>query len=223
MRDLAQNNCDLQVVIEYKPRGPRTHMLLGSAAKTILGIHRMNVANFGVLQVFGHALFGGESSPSPPSCSRCVDQYEPVCCLEDPDFSRFAETPPELSIACCVGCLALTSKLARAHDGTRAGPALRRPPALLVIKSPWEAPYGLSARELHVLNGLAQRASNQRIASERSYLVRTVTTHVERILVKLDKNVQERPPRRLGEGFLHLHLMATLPVSPGPRFFGAPA
>lgn len=63
MRDLAQNNCDLQVVIEYKPRGPRTHMLLGSAAKTILGIHRMNVANFGGLQVFGHALFGGESSP----------------------------------------------------------------------------------------------------------------------------------------------------------------
>ena len=63
-------------------------------------------------------------------------------------------------------------------------------PPLLVIKSPWEAPYGLSARELHVLNGLAQRASNQRIASERLISVRTVTTHVERILVKLGQEAR---------------------------------
>lgn len=61
MRDLAQNNSDLKFVIEYKPREPRTHMFWGSAAKTILGIQRMNVDNVGVLLDFGHALFGGES------------------------------------------------------------------------------------------------------------------------------------------------------------------
>lgn len=60
MRDLARNHPDLKFVIEYKPREPRTHMFWGSAPKTILGIHQMNVDNVGVLLDFGHALFGGE-------------------------------------------------------------------------------------------------------------------------------------------------------------------
>ena len=61
MRDLANNHKDLDFVIEYKPREPRTHMFWSSAAKTILGIQRMGVDNVGVLLDFGHALFGGES------------------------------------------------------------------------------------------------------------------------------------------------------------------
>jgi xylose isomerase len=61
MRQLAQAHPDLKFVIEYKPREPRTHMFWCSAAKTILGIQRMEVDNVGVLLDFGHALFGGES------------------------------------------------------------------------------------------------------------------------------------------------------------------
>ncbi|MDR2374775.1 MAG: TIM barrel protein, partial [Bifidobacteriaceae bacterium] len=61
MRDLARDHKDLRFVIEYKPREPRTHMFWGSAARTILGIQRMEVDNVGVLLDFGHALFGGES------------------------------------------------------------------------------------------------------------------------------------------------------------------
>jgi xylose isomerase len=61
LRDLANNHPDLRFVIEYKPREPRTHMFWSSAAKAVLSIERMGVANVGVLLDFGHALFGGES------------------------------------------------------------------------------------------------------------------------------------------------------------------
>lgn len=61
MRELAQANPDVKMVIEYKPREPRQKMFWDSAAKTILGIKAMGVDNVGVLLDFGHALFGGES------------------------------------------------------------------------------------------------------------------------------------------------------------------
>lgn len=61
MRDLAQANPDVKMVIEYKPREPRQKMFWDSAAKTALGIKAMGVDNVGVLLDFGHALFGGES------------------------------------------------------------------------------------------------------------------------------------------------------------------
>jgi xylose isomerase len=61
MRELASGHPDLRFVIEYKPREPRTHMYWSSAAKTVLGIQQIGLANVGVLLDFGHALFGGES------------------------------------------------------------------------------------------------------------------------------------------------------------------
>jgi xylose isomerase len=61
MRELAQANPDVKMVIEYKPREPRVKMFWDSAAKTVLGIKAMGVDNVGVLLDFGHALFGGES------------------------------------------------------------------------------------------------------------------------------------------------------------------
>jgi xylose isomerase len=61
MRELAQANPDVRMVIEYKPREPRVRMFWDSAAKTVLGIKAMGVDNVGVLLDFGHALFGGES------------------------------------------------------------------------------------------------------------------------------------------------------------------
>lgn len=154
--------------------------------------------------------------------ARCVDQYEPASCVEDPDFSRFAERLLDYPSRAVSGVwpsypnwLALT--IEHVQDPLFEGHA-----ALLVIESPWEAPYGLSARELDVLNGLAQGASNQRIASERSISVRTVTTHVERILVKLGQESRAgAAAKATREGFLRLDLMATLPVSPGPGLLGS--
>jgi xylose isomerase len=61
MRELAQANSDIKIVIEYKPREPRNKMFWDSAAKTALGIKAMGVDNVGVLLDFGHALYGGES------------------------------------------------------------------------------------------------------------------------------------------------------------------
>jgi DNA-binding NarL/FixJ family response regulator len=84
----------------------------------------------------------------------------------------------------------------------------------LVIESKWEAQYGLSARELDVLNGLAQGTSNQRIASERSISVRTVHTHVERILAKLGQESRAGAAAKAArEGLLRLDAMPARPAS----------
>ncbi len=75
----------------------------------------------------------------------------------------------------------------------------------MVVETAWSAPYGLSAREIDVLNGMAAGASNQRIASERAISVRTVTTHVERILAKLQQESRAGAAARASrEGLLRL-------------------
>lgn len=47
--------------------------------------------------------------------------------------------------------------------------------------------FGLSPREIDILHGIALGYSNQQIAQARSISVRTVSTHVERILQKMDQ------------------------------------
>jgi xylose isomerase len=59
--ELANQNPDLNFVIEYKPREPRVHMSYDSVARTLLGIEKMGVPNVGILLDFGHSLYGGES------------------------------------------------------------------------------------------------------------------------------------------------------------------
>lgn len=59
--DLAQQNPDLEFVIEYKPREPRNHMSFDSMARTLLGIEKIGLPNIGILLDFGHSLYGGES------------------------------------------------------------------------------------------------------------------------------------------------------------------
>ena len=59
--ELAEQNADLQFVIEYKPREPRVHMSYDSMARTLLGIEKIGLPNIGVLLDFGHSLYGGES------------------------------------------------------------------------------------------------------------------------------------------------------------------
>jgi len=59
--ELADQNKDLNFVVEYKPREPRVHMSYDSVARTLLGIEKMGVPNVGILLDFGHSLYGGES------------------------------------------------------------------------------------------------------------------------------------------------------------------
>jgi xylose isomerase len=58
---LAAENPDLRIVIEYKPREPRVHMSFDSVSRTLLGIEKIGLPNVGILLDFGHSLFGGES------------------------------------------------------------------------------------------------------------------------------------------------------------------
>lgn len=58
---LAEENPDLQFVIEYKPREPRVKMSFDSVARTLLGIEKLGLPNVGILLDFGHSLYGGES------------------------------------------------------------------------------------------------------------------------------------------------------------------
>jgi DNA-binding CsgD family transcriptional regulator len=143
---------------------------------------------------------------------RVIDEYEPATCLADPDFGRFVERLLRTRTRVLFGvwpvhgswvCL----RVERVQDSL-----FEHSAALLVTESPWQAPYGLSTRELDILNGLAQGASNQRIASERSISVRTVTTHVERILAKLGQESRAGAAAKAArEGLLRLDLVATRP------------
>lgn len=55
----------------------------------------------------------------------------------------------------------------------------------LIIETPMELPFGLTSREAEVTDRIAWGRSNQQIASELGISIRTVTTHVENIFVKM--------------------------------------
>ena len=136
-----------------------------------------------------------------------VDRFPPALCATQANFPRFASrflgsaTPSACGVwPSNVGWLSV--QVERIRD-----PMVESDVALMVIEAPWEAPYGLSSRELDILNGMAQGASNQRIASERSISIRTVTTHVERILVKLGQESRAGAASKASrEGLLRLDL-----------------
>jgi DNA-binding CsgD family transcriptional regulator len=96
----------------------------------------------------------------------------------------------------------LEIRLERVRD-----PVTARPDAVLTIERPCALPYGLSPREYDVLNAVALGHANQRIASERRISVRTVASHLEQILVKLDRGSRAGASvRALTEGQLRLDI-----------------
>ena len=66
-------------------------------------------------------------------------------------------------------------------------PLLSSDAVALVTVTDVRLPYGLTDREVDVLTGVARGLSNQQIASRHAVSFRTTTTHVERILNKLDE------------------------------------
>lgn len=61
IREIAEYGADIQIGIEYKMKEPRTHMLIGTAAKAaLLGIE-VGLPNVGAYLDFGHALMANEN------------------------------------------------------------------------------------------------------------------------------------------------------------------
>lgn len=75
----------------------------------------------------------------------------------------------------------------------------------LVTETGMDLPYRLTEREVDVLTGIAKGLSNQQIASRHAVSIRTATTHVERILNKLDERSRTGAAiRALHEGLIRL-------------------
>lgn len=61
LRACANHRHDVTVLVEYKPREPRTHIYVNSAAKTLCLIQEVDRPNVEVLLDLGHASQGGEN------------------------------------------------------------------------------------------------------------------------------------------------------------------
>jgi branched-chain amino acid transport system substrate-binding protein len=85
-------------------------------------------------------------------------------------------------------------------------------PAVLVEAVAVEAPYGLTVRELDVLTLMAGGLSNPEIAAHLGASPRTVSTHVERVLSKL-----ERPSRAGAAALAVAEGLLRLPIPGGGR------
>ncbi len=61
VRAVAETAPQMQFAIEYKLKEPRVHMLFSSAARTLLAIEDMGVANVGIVLDLGHSFFAKET------------------------------------------------------------------------------------------------------------------------------------------------------------------
>lgn len=59
--EVAAFDPSMQFAIEYKFKEPRVHMLLNTAARTLLAIEEMRVDNVGIVLDLGHSLLGHEA------------------------------------------------------------------------------------------------------------------------------------------------------------------
>ncbi|WP_314094611.1 LuxR C-terminal-related transcriptional regulator [Microbacterium foliorum] len=113
-----------------------------------------------------------------------VEAHEPVMCVQQPTFQallrqfRAAEVRSIRGVwPSAEGWLAI--EIQKAWDGYSASS-----PTIRIEERALGAPFGLSHRELDILQGIARGESNQQIALARAISTRTVTTHVERLLKK---------------------------------------
>jgi xylose isomerase len=61
LREVADSDPSVRICLEYKPKEPRTHSLLDTAARTLWLISKVKRDNVGVLLDVGHALFAYEN------------------------------------------------------------------------------------------------------------------------------------------------------------------
>lgn len=156
--------------------------LIGALSPIVAELCRRQSSGYPILRLREDcraALFDGQDAPR-PVISR---EMSPV--VFDPHFkdfvSRFLTGP-----AATVSGLWTSEKGTVALEITRtAGVASGKGDVALIVETPMDLPYGLTAREAEVTDRIAWGRSNQQIASELGISIRTVTTHVENILVKM--------------------------------------
>lgn len=61
IKECANYRKDVKICIEYKIKEPRTHIFIGTAAKTLLLLNEVNEENVGALIDVGHSLAAGEN------------------------------------------------------------------------------------------------------------------------------------------------------------------
>jgi xylose isomerase len=61
IQEIAEYRKDIKVCIEYKPKEPRAHSLVSSAAKSLIVANTIGLKNVGVNLDTGHALMGAET------------------------------------------------------------------------------------------------------------------------------------------------------------------
>jgi xylose isomerase len=61
IKQVVESAPEVQFAIEYKLKEPRVHMLLCTAATTLLAIDEIGLPNLGIVMDFGHSLFAKES------------------------------------------------------------------------------------------------------------------------------------------------------------------
>jgi xylose isomerase len=62
VRECADHVPEVKIVLEYKPKEPRTHCYIGTVGKTLLLIDKVNRANVGAMIDVGHALMAYENT-----------------------------------------------------------------------------------------------------------------------------------------------------------------
>lgn len=60
--ECAEHLPDIKIVIEYKPKEPRTHCFIATVGKTLLLLNKVNKPNVGAMIDVGHALQGYETT-----------------------------------------------------------------------------------------------------------------------------------------------------------------
>ena len=113
-----------------------------------------------------------------------VASHEPALCVLQPNFHAFlrrfrvAEVRSVRGLwPSAGGWLAIEMQKTWDADPSAA-------PSIRIEERGLGAAFGLSNREIDILQGIARGDSNQQIALARSISIRTVTTHVERLLHK---------------------------------------
>jgi xylose isomerase len=62
VKECCQHRRDVRVAVEYKPKEPRTHSYIGTAATAILMVNQIDEPNCGITMDLGHALVAYENA-----------------------------------------------------------------------------------------------------------------------------------------------------------------
>ncbi|WP_405772927.1 LuxR C-terminal-related transcriptional regulator [Streptomyces sp. NBC_01538] len=117
-----------------------------------------------------------------------VESCAPALAPTQPEFTGFLRRFMASAQVAATGLQASSEGWLALQVLKVADPLGRPEPAVLVQELPAAGlPYSLSPREYDILNGMAAGFSNQQLASQRDVSLRTVTTHVERILHKMEQ------------------------------------